>query len=465
MSREKKLIKDTFIYAFGNLFSKLIGFVLLPLYTKYLTVSDYGLWDIVTTTIMLLIPIIIFELNEGVYRYLVEENDIEKKKIVISTSMCLIIRNVIVFISLYIMAIRFINLDYKLFILLQICISCLYEMSLQIVRGLKRNKIYSFAGIVNTTILLSLNILFVKFYNLGLIGLFISNIVASSITLIYICFSIKINKYINLRFYNKKNKDMLIKYSIPLIPNVISWWIMNLADRYIINYNLGTSGNGIYAIANKLPTILFLANSIFYLAWQESAILNYNSKDRNEYYSKMFNMYMKFLISFSILVLAFTKLAFRIMVDSKFSDAMEYVPLLYLGTIFSAFSSFYGTGYHSAKDTKGAFTTSMYGALVNIATNWILIPFIGLQAASLSTMIGFLVMWLLRIKQTKKYFNIKINLKNIVILMMLFIFIMCLYMLNNLYLEVIYIAIAIIVFILSNKWVFAKLKWPSNFIH
>lgn len=457
MNREKKLMKDTAIYAFGNLFSKLIGFILLPLYTSYLTVSDYGFWDIVTTTITLLIPIIIYQLNDALYRYLLDKIDFENKCKIITTAILIIIRNILFFISLYIFLAIFFDIKYKILILIQICISCIYEPCLQITRGLNKNILYAYAGIINTFITLSLNVLFIKYLNLGLTSLFLSGIIGASVTLIFIIFSTNIYKYIKLNYYSKELKKTLIKYSLPLIPNVVSWWIMNLSDRYIINITLGTEANGLYAISNKLPTIIFLFNSIFYLAWQESAILSYENHDRNEYYSKMFNTYMRFLLTSAILLLAFTKIVFKVMINTNFYEAINYIPFLYLGTVFSAFSSFYGTGYHSAKDTKGAFTTSIYGATVNILVNILFIHLIGIQAASISTMMAFLTMWLFRMRQTKKYFCIKIDKKIFFILLSIFTLNLLMYYSNNILIEIILIIQAMLVFVNFNKSIFYKI--------
>ncbi|MEY2194025.1 lipopolysaccharide biosynthesis protein [Neobacillus sp. BF23-41] len=451
MNRESKLLRNTLIYAFGNISSKMIGFLLLPLYTTYLTVSEFGIWDIVTTTVLFLMPIIIFQLNDGIYRHILEENHHGKIQIVISTAMIVVLRNILVFTLGYLLLFLFIDFKYEWLVIFQICIMSVYEVFLQIIRGLKKNQTYAFVGIINSIAILVLNFIFLKMFHLGLSSLFISNILAMLISIIYIQYKINIIQYIDINFYDTKLRKELVNYSVPLIPNVISWWVMNLSDRYFIGLYLGTEANGLYAIANKLPTIMFLANSIFYLAWQESAIMNFNSNDRDKYYSRMFNRYMTFLISFSIVLLSFTKIAFTLLIDIKYDAALQYVPLLYLGTIFSAFSSFYGTGYHSAKDTRGAFTTSVYAAITNGAINLILIPIIGLQGASISTMLAFLVMWLLRIKQTKKYFNITIEIKSLCLLLSMFVIVLLLFTSNNVYSKYLSITIALITFLVSNK--------------
>ncbi|PFP30853.1 hypothetical protein COJ96_02495 [Bacillus sp. AFS073361] len=453
MNRESTLLKNTIIYALGNISSKMVGFVLLPLYTTYLTVSDFGIWDIITTTVLFLMPIIIFQLNDGIYRHILEENDHVKIQIVISTAMFVVIRNILLFTLGYLLIFLFIDFKYEWIVIFQVCIMSIYEIFLQIVRGLKNSQTYAFVGIINSIAILVFSLLFLKIFHLGLNGLFISTILAMVISIIYMQYKINIIQYININFYNKKLKIELIKYSIPLIPNVISWWVMNLSDRYFIGFYLGTEANGLYAIANKLPTIMFLANTIFYLAWQESAIMNFNNKDRDRYYSKMFNGYLKFLISFSIVLLSFSEIAFMLLIDNKYHHALQFVPLLYLGTIFSAFSSFYGTGYQSAKDTRGAFTTSVYAAVINGVLNLLLLPIIGLQGASISTMLAFLIMWLLRIKQTKKYFNISIDFKSLFILLSMFVIVLCLFNSKHIFATYLSIIIALITFLVSNKMI------------
>ena len=451
MNREKTLIKNTIIYAIGNFGSKFLSLLLLPLYTSYLSPGDYGYFDLIVTAVMLLIPLITFQINDGLYRFLLDSNDSIEKTKYITNSFFVTIKSLLLFNIIYIIFIQFISFNYSYIILLYIDSSIIVALWAQISRGLKRNIEYSISGVIITIVLLSTNIIFITVLKYGVISLIISNILAALAAVIYLECKIKVRFYIKLKFENDSIRKKLIRYSAPLIPNVISWWCMNVSDRYFLNCYQGIEANGIYAVANKFPSILMMVNSIFYLAWQESAITEYKSKDKNQFYSKMFNLLLVLEFTTVIILLAYTKFIMGYMVDEKFELAVQFVPFLYFGAIFNAFSSFYGTGYQSSKETRGAFYTSIYGCAINILLNIILIPLIGIQGASISTMVSFLVMWLARLWQTKKYFQIKINKNKLISLMLISGVYTILYYLNANFIDYILMILSLIIFVIYNK--------------
>ncbi|MBV4438486.1 lipopolysaccharide biosynthesis protein [Clostridium tyrobutyricum] len=456
MSKEGTLVKNTIIYAIGNFGSKILSFLLLPFYTYYLSTNDYGYFDLITTTVSLLVPIITFQIYDGLYRYLLDSKSDTESANIISNSFFITIRNLIIFSIGYIIFIQFKSFRYEYLILLQIDFSILSGLWAQTARGLRRNVEYSVSGILSTVVILGSNILFITVMNLRVGSLIISNVLSAVVMIIYLNRQLKIHKYIRFKLNSKIIKKKLIAFSIPLIPNVISWWFMNVSDRYFLAFYKGVEANGIYAISNKFPAILVMLNSIFYLAWQESAITEYDSKDRNKFYTKMFNVLMSLEFTAVIGLLAFTKFVMHFMVNAKFESAWMFVPFLYMGTIFNSFSSFYGTGYLSSKDTIGAFYTSVIGGIFNIIINIALIPVIGIQGASFSTMIAFLVMWLTRLWQTRKYFRIDIDLKRLIILFIISILFIFTYYSNNKIIEIIMMILSGIIFVVFNKNLISK---------
>lgn len=384
-------------------------FLLLPLYTRYLSVSEYGYYDIITTTIYVIIPIVTLQITEGLYRFVIDTNDEQGKIEVISNAFRIITKNVILFDVLYFVVYFIIPFKFGLIILIQINLAIFAGMMQQISRGKKDNLVYSISGLIATFITLISNIILIMYVGLKIEGLIISNILGFLSTIVFIQYKLKIIRNIKYSLENIKIKKMLYSYSIPLIPTGIGWWIINVSDRYMLNYYLGIEANGLYGIANKFPAILLMVSNLFYLAWQEISITEYNSEDRDSFYSKMFNFIMILQLTVVIVLIANTKTMFRIIIHEEFFSAWKYVPFLYMGTVFSTFSSFYGIGYQVAKQTKGAFYTSIVGCLVNIGVNLFLIPILGIQGASFSTMAGFISMWIIRVYQTKKYFNIHIN--------------------------------------------------------
>ncbi|MGG7153615.1 oligosaccharide flippase family protein, partial [Clostridium neonatale] len=258
---------------------------------------------------------------------------------------------------------QFMDFRGKYLIIAQLIFTIIYNVWGQAARGLKKNKEYSIAGVLVTLINLLSNLLLLIVFNLNVEGLIISNTIGYVVAIVYLEYKLRIYSYIDLNKINLNYRRKLYLYSIPLIWNNISWWFMNVSDRYMLTYWKGIEANGIYAIANKLPALIMMINSFFSLAWQDSAITEYKSKDMNEYYTKIFNIYMKIQLTLMIVLLAFTKVILRYMVSSEFFISWRYIPPIYIASIFSSFSVFYGTGYLMAKDTKGSLYTSMIGCL------------------------------------------------------------------------------------------------------
>lgn len=459
MSKEKKLVKNMIIYTIGNLGSKLISFFLLPFYTYYLTTKDYGTYDFITTIIALLVPIISLQLSDGVYRYILDSKSEKEKTYTISSTFAILICMIFISTIIYVVTRLFVDIEYGDLVFVAIIVTLISGILSQITRALKHNLDYAIGGLINTLFMILSNIYLVAYLGFKVEGLVISTIVSNAIVLVFYLLRVKIYKYIRFSAVKKQIVNKLCRFSIPLIPNTLNWWVMKLSDRVILKMIMGIDATGIYAIANKFPSFISVLNSIFYLAWQESAIEEYDSRERDKYYTKIFDQLSVFVLSGVILLLPITKIMMKFMVADSFKSAVLYIPFLYIGTAFSLFSSFYGTGYLSAKKTGGAFTTSIAGGIINIIINFLLIPKWGIQAASFSTMISFLFMWISRIYQTKEFFNIKLNIRKLVTILSCVVIFTMAYYINNVVVESIMVLLAIILFILFNlSFIKSKIK-------
>ncbi|MGG4466538.1 oligosaccharide flippase family protein [Paenibacillus alvei] len=455
---KSNLYKNTMLYSIGNLLTKVINFCMLPLYTFYLTTNEFGRFDLFNSIILVAVPIVSFQLSDAVFRHLIEETELKNKKRVVTTSFSGLTVNVIFF-----LAVIYIGLwgygqqiSKEILLISFFAIAQLYLNYFQyLIRGLRKNAQFAFSGAINSIVLAVINIVLLVVFNMGYIGLIISNIIALMVTIVYIILSSKVYVYFDFRKVDTGLYKELIKYSIPLIPNLLCWWVINLSDRLLITKYLGLDQNGIYAIAYRFSTLLYFVTSVFNQAWQESAILSFNNKERNSYYTQVFNKYLTFLFTTMIIVFPMILLAFNYLFSEDYQNAIPVIPLLLYAVVFSTFSSFYGTGFQSSKNTMGALLSSVLAAVINFLLNILLIPKIGLVGSGLSTLISFAVMWIMRIFQTKKYFSIKINIYKIIKLLVLnLVYLGFYYWLNsnpNMLITIVLLIISMVIFVLSNK--------------
>jgi O-antigen/teichoic acid export membrane protein len=172
---------------------------------------------------------------------------------------------------------------------------------------------------------------------------------------------------------------------------------------------LGASANGLFAVAQKIPSVLSIISSIFAQSWQLSAIEEYDSKDRSNFYSKVFNNYSLLMFIAVSAILVVLKLLMKNIMSINYYLAWEVIPYLLIGSIFNSFSVFLGTNYIAARETKGVFKTTIFGSTITVILGSILIPFIGINGAGVSIMLSSIIMWIIRIVDTKKYILMTID--------------------------------------------------------
>lgn len=411
MGKEKKLAENLIIYTIGNFGSKVLTFLIVPLYSFYIAPDSLGQYDLIATTVAALLPIIIFQLTDAIFRWMLNEQP-EIQREVISTSLTVITINTLIAGVIFLLVnYYFISVSNIWLIMFYAVVSIYYPVFQQVTRGLGNNKLYSFCGVLNTLIFLTGNVVGLVFLHLGIESLLFSQIIAS-----VVCIAVMIFQQKELRYALKINLNgplqrKLLKYSVPLIPNSMCWWAMNASDRYIVTFFLGSYMNGILSMAHKFPTILATLTNIFYLAWQESAITEYESDNRNEFFTKIFNLYSTLLLSCSLWMILGTKVAAEFLLAVSYREAWKYTGFLYLGAVFNALCSFLGIGYAVSKDTQKSMLSTMVAAGINIAVNIFCIKLVGLHAASISTFVAYAVLFSIRVKHTKRYFEINYNMK------------------------------------------------------
>ena len=452
MNKKKELAKNTIIIFLGKVCTQLISFLLLPLYTSYLITEEYGFVDLVTTYVTLIVPIITMELEMSVFRYLVDcRKDKDEKKRVFSNNFIILLASLGIFIVLYLIVSCFWKFDYRYLILFDIVICTFSGNFLQIARGVGRTIDYAISCIITGVSTILLNILLIVVFKLGAFGMITSMAVANGLGAVYLFIRLKMWQYIDFKKKDKKLIKEMYKYSIPLVPNGISWWIVNVSDRTIITAILGAAANGIYAVSNKFPTILSSLLGIFNLSWSESAALHINSPDRDEFFSDVCNTMTKLFTCLGVGMIAVMPFVFPLLVNHSYDEAFYYIPILVLGSVFNVVICLYSAVYIAKKMTKQVATTSIIGAVINLVVNLVLIRYIGLFAAALSTAISYFVMMMYRHFDLKKYMTITYEKGLVIKTVLIFVFAIVLYYQRNIWLDLVSLVVVVIYAVLMNK--------------
>lgn len=420
--REKYIffIKNMSILTISNFVSKILVFFMLPLYTNVLTTQEYGTIDIISTTINLSMPIFTLSISEAILRYTMEKN--VKKEEVLKESLKVIVKGFLILLVFSPITIFFkLPLIYVVIFLIYYLTTAIINALSYYTKGTNNLKLLGISNIIRALLLVSLNCLMLLVLKLNIIGYYISLIVSDIIFVLILLIPVLKNKQKRIKQNNQLAKEMK-SYSKPFIINSISWWINNALDKYLVLFFCGINLTGIYSIAYKIPSMLEVVQNIFAQAWQISAIKEYKSKEANAFFSTMYKYYNFILIMTVLIILLFLKPISKILFAKEFYAAWKFVPFLLLAILFGALSGFLGSLYAANKDSKMYAKSTLIGAISNIILNLILIPIFNAYGAAIATFISYLVVWIIRVKNIKKYLEIKIeHKKNIIIYLLLII--------------------------------------------
>lgn len=415
MGKYKNLINNSFIFAIGNLGTKIIVMLLVPLYTYTLTTAEYGTADLITSVINLSLPIASLSIFEAALRFVMDKS-IDQQKVLnnaihVTSASTLFIFVILIFVNLLFKDQRLL-INYLSIILILQMFQTLFA---QYLRGVGKVKVFAANGILNAVVLAISNLLFLLILKMKVDGYFLSIVVANVMSNIFLLWHIDIKKIFSHQKVDIPFIKHMLNYSIPLIPNSLMWWIVNTSSRYFILFFSGVEANGLFAVSAKIPSIITIFQSIFFQAWQLSAIDEFHNKDRNQFYRKVFNAFSSFMFLITAVVILFIKPIIKFAVSSDYFLSWKYVPFLLIGVLFSSFSSFMGTLYVASKETSEIMKSSFIGAIANLITCLILVPKFGANGAALASAISFIFIFLYRSNDIYKKICFKIDLKLIVL--------------------------------------------------
>ena len=352
----KYLFKNIGVLMIANFSSKILVFLLVPLYTSVLSTTEYGSYDLAVSTATLLFPILTLNIVDAVMRFSMD------------FGICMWI-------------LKRINLlpgisGLEIYIFLYYASYAVNQLLIQFSKGLERVKDMGIAGVVGTFVTIITNILFLLVLKWGLIGFFFSSILAQMISAIYLAIRIKVWEYIDVTEIDKKTQHEMLMYSVPLIATAVGWWINSAADKYVVAFMLGVASNGLLSVSYKIPQ-----------AWQISAVKEYGEEDTSKFYGNTFssiNLLMCAACSFLIIL---SKPLAHILYAKEFYIAWQYVPFLLLSSVLNCASGLLGPILAAKKDSKAMMWSAIIGAATNIVMNIILVYLMGIQGATIATVI------------------------------------------------------------------------------
>lgn len=401
-------MSDTAILGIGTFASKLLVFLLMPFYTEYLSPGEYGTANLISQTANLLIPLACAGICDGLFRFTLDSE--EDKTSVLKTGVSVLGIATAIFIALSPILFFIDYFDgYAWLIVLYVLAANIHSAFAQYIRACDRPKLFALQGIINTSLVIAFNLIFLLVFDMGVTGYVLSVVVADTFVSILLFIVAKLHRDLALGKFKRELMGRMVRYSVPMIPTTVFWWITNVSDRFIVTWLCGDAVNGLYSASATIPTIITLLCGIFYEAWQFSAVKDAEQKTKSDFFEKVFSYYSSLMVVAGAGIILFCRVFVAILMADEYSSAWQFIPTLTMAAIFSSLTTFMGSAYLVKKKSVMSFLTSMAGAVINIILNFLMIPVIGAQGAAVATVISYVAVFVIRTVTAQKYIRFKIN--------------------------------------------------------
>lgn len=414
-ARLKRLFGNTMVFTAGKFISKLLVFLMMPLYTACLSEAQYSTADLITQLANLLIPLACLGISEGIFRNAAaKEGD---KQAFFSSGIAILGISTAAFLLLspLLLLLEYFASYLWLIILFVLC-SNFHSVCAQYVCAIGKTKTFAAQGILNTALNIAFNLLFLLGFGMKIEGYVLSVVCADFVTTLVLIVFCRLWKAFSLKKISRKLMGEMLRFSLPLIPTTVFWWITGVSDRYLVARMRSDTENGLYAAAYKIPTLLTYMVSVFNEAWRLSAVRESDDADScADFFGKVFRYYVAIVFVGGAFLIAFAKVGSILLFADSYYDAWLYVPILVLATVFTSFDSFLASAYFTKKKTMASFYTSMVGAVLNIILNLIWIPAWGAVGASVATLISYFVVFVLRAATMHRYIRFNLQIPRIAI--------------------------------------------------
>lgn len=411
MNKYQKLASNTVVLALGQFGSKFLVYVMLRFYTGWLGAEGFGDVNNIINASALLISVVTLSINEGVLRYTLDK-EIRKKNHILSIGINVALVGLLVF-AAFVPLVGMIEMlkGYQWLIYMYVATGSIKGICAIYVRARGRVALYAIDGILTTISVILLNILLLGVFHMGVVGYVLSVSLGDFISIVFLTWKTSLLKQYRPLGNDRDLANGMLRYSIPLMPTAIMWWIINVSDTFMVTAIHGSAANGVYSFAYKFPNLAALVVGIFSQAWHMSAITERNSRKVSEFYSNVFGMMQTVMyITAAGILLILRPMIMPFFGGKGFEEAYMYVPFLVLAVVFQSFNNFLSSIYEAKNKTSHSLVTSIIGAAANIGLNLVLLNSpVGVMGAAIATLACYLLVYIIRAIDTRKFLTVNVN--------------------------------------------------------
>lgn len=462
----KRFIKTALVFLTGNVLIKLVSFLLLPLYTNKLSPDQFGSYDFVMTIINLIAPIAFFQIWDGMYRYAFDYEKKQDKQNVITNSIIICLFGCAIYFALFSLAQHFFEFQYFEYIIIYGLLYALNYLYTYTARIFLANKLFVFSGVIGTLTTALLNIAFIVGLGWDIKSIYVSSIIGIIIQLLIIELKVGVLRHFRISKTDYAIIVQMIKFSFPLCLATISYWLLSGYTKFlIINFN-GDSANGIYAIANKLSSMITLLVSVLQFAWNEAAYLMTNESERKKNYPIFIDI-MTTGVAYGVAIfILVSKVIFPYVISDQYNEAIYLVPATVIGVGANSLAGFLGTLFMTEKKTNYILISTLLSSLVNIILGYFATKYYGVYGAAVVLALSFVILMVLRLTKLKRMYDINLKaVKLASLLSVIAISTLAFFLLDSNIEIIVVILIIILMFVFSMREYFRYIKnliLPNN---
>ncbi|MBQ7459555.1 MAG: polysaccharide biosynthesis C-terminal domain-containing protein [Bacteroidales bacterium] len=415
--RSQRLVNNIKYYSLGVLSSKALMLIFIPIYSYYVRTDVLGDYQYLMAIISLVIPVLYQSVWEGMFRYSIVSNDDEYK--VINTTTRYAIGLSFIYTVLFALAAFVWKIKYPGYILLSGLSQVAFSYWQFAARALKENKAYAIASIVCTLVTIVLNVVLIICFKLQIEALFLSFAIGSFSGAAYLECRLKLIPNCLHSGFERELLITILKYSLPLAINSVSWWLVSSCNNIVVTKYLGASANGIMAMAQRFGSIYAIFTSIISMAWQEESFRTLKDADRDSYFNDVLALYIKALFSSVLVLIPTTYLLYGLVVFGDYRTGVGLTSILYIIAVFNALNTHFGSAFLAQGDSGTVFRTTLLAGVLTVVISVICVKPFGVAGVLYATLFSTIVSMVIRIVLLTKKMSLKINYRQLVLLFLL----------------------------------------------
>lgn len=421
--QKDRILKKTGIHFIGNLSTKVLSACIVFLYAFYVGANDFGEYEYVQTLVNIIVPVFFFSIWDAILKFmLAEQNEENKRKITTTCTVFSLVSSLVIILVIggYYLIINT-GEKYAIYILLTYILNGIMWVWQHFLRVAEKNKIYVKSSLVGVTVNLIIALLLILFLDLGLEALFIANILGILSTFLTIEIELKILHSIKKQDIDLKILKRILKYSLPLVINVIPLWILNGLAKVAIQNTLGAEENGIYSFASKFTIVITFAGTILNTVLTEEMLI-LGKKGLDKEFSKLIDKLVTICLLVIICALPLITIFYEFIQNTEYYISKNIVPLLLVFAVFMNISNNISMVFKVHGKTKYQLIANGIGAAITAILMIPLIQVKGIMGAAIAGLAGATTTMIAMCILAKKCSNIKLNWKKYGLLMIAYIF-------------------------------------------